>query len=478
MMAELRDRFRALDRVTVPDLWTEIERLADTPAAPHGRVTGRPVWRGAASDFGTTPSWWPRLVLAAVLAALALTLLAIIIGRPPQPLPQTPAAPLIFQGYWDGPGGVYAVSPDGGEPKLIFEAFGQRIHLSPDGRHAFFGTPEGGVVIARTDESRSRVIPDSGQAEVGREFETVWAPDSHAVAWLSWRDSNPTLMVAVVEGDDGGAVGEPLEIALPAGSDPHLVWSPDSIHVGVVEWGDCESADSKKLYVVDTTSGATIEIGDQLDAPAIPAFSHDGQRIAVRVATGAVVPAETPDPNTIICAIRHGPPGIVVGDVATGSIRVAVEAVPGYNLAWSADDAAILWMASDGSLGLSIWGAAAGGGEPYEIADLDAFDAVWSPGVTQLAFYRPDPKIEGELSLWVTDVDDPSPRLVATDVASSGSVIWPKWSPDGEWIAFTRGPFDLEFGRGGSIWIVHPDGTGERELVDESFNLDLGDVDW
>ena len=33
-------------------------------------------------------------------------------------------------------------------------------------------------------------------------------------------------------------------------------------------------------------------------------------------------------------------------------------------------------------------------------------------------------------------------------------------------------------GRGGSIWIVRPDGTGERLLVDASYDLDMGDVDW
>ena len=36
------------------------------------------------------------------------------------------------------------------------------------------------------------------------------------------------------------------------------------------------------------------------------------------------------------------------------------------------------------------------------------------------------------------------------------------WSPDGDWIAYTRGPYDPD----GEVWVVHPDGTGTHRLLD------------
>ena len=79
----------------------------------------------------------------------------------------------------------------------------------------------------------------------------------------------------------------------------------------------------------------------------------------------------------------------------------------------------------------------------------------------------------------MADLDNGRTERIASEVGASGSVIWPKWSSDGAWIAFERGPFDQAGGsHGGSIWIVHQDGSGMRRLVDELFDVDLGTVDW
>ncbi len=39
---------------------------------------------------------------------------------------------------------------------------------------------------------------------------------------------------------------------------------------------------------------------------------------------------------------------------------------------------------------------------------------------------------------------------------------WPRWSPDGSWIAYTTSNPE---GGDGDVWVVHPDGTGRRKLT-------------
>jgi hypothetical protein len=68
-MDKLRDRFAALDRVTVPDLWPDIDRRVGDAAAGspvHGQVT----WRGAPAPFRLSPTL--ILLLLSLLLTLAL----------------------------------------------------------------------------------------------------------------------------------------------------------------------------------------------------------------------------------------------------------------------------------------------------------------------------------------------------------------------------------------------------------------------
>jgi TolB protein len=39
----------------------------------------------------------------------------------------------------------------------------------------------------------------------------------------------------------------------------------------------------------------------------------------------------------------------------------------------------------------------------------------------------------------------------------------PRWSPDGQWVAFHR---PTKVGRGWNLWLIHPDGTGETQLTE------------
>ena len=160
--------------------------------------------------------------------------------------------------------------------------------MSPDGRYAFleaavtpttnYFDPGYGLVLVRTDDSEIRVISDRANYQLGEYWESIWAPDSHAVAWISRADGQ--LKVLDVSGP------EPKSIDVALGGEPHLVWSPDSVHLAYVSWANCLEGFEPQLYVVDTVAGDVEEVGVGLDLGSLPSWSHDGSRLAASVRTG------------------------------------------------------------------------------------------------------------------------------------------------------------------------------------------------
>lgn len=84
-----------------------------------------------------------------------------------------------------------------------------------------------------------------------------------------------------------------------------------------------------------------------------------------------------------------------------------------------------------------------------------AYHAALSPDGTRIAYF--DGMYDHSHSLWVANADGTGRRVVLDDELSRvGHVRALKWSPDGEWLAFSTD---------GSIYVVRPDGTGLRPVV-------------
>ena len=75
----------------------------------------------------------------------------------------------------------------------------------------------------------------------------------------------------------------------------------------------------------------------------------------------------------------------------------------------------------------------------------------WSPDGTQLAFTS-SRNGDDDAEIYIVPLrGGPTRRVTDNDVSES----WLDWSPDGRWIAFARES---------SIYLVRPDGTGERRV--------------
>jgi Tol biopolymer transport system component len=99
---------------------------------------------------------------------------------------------------------------------------------------------------------------------------------------------------------------------------------------------------------------------------------------------------------------------------------------------------------------------------------FDLRTASWSPDGTRVAFAAalatPGEARHGEArrGLFVADADGSG----AHQIVPSAQILDAQWSPEGDWIAFTQANADRP-----DVFIVHPDGTGLRQLTSSSGGL-------
>jgi len=90
----------------------------------------------------------------------------------------------------------------------------------------------------------------------------------------------------------------------------------------------------------------------------------------------------------------------------------------------------------------------------------------WSPDGRQLAITRGG---GSHLEIWVVNADGTGLRQVTHSAGKRAHTDFdfsqnPSWSPDGRWLAFD-GQRSLSAGEGNQVFVIHPDGTGERQLT-------------
>ena len=492
-----RDPRRRLRHVA--DLRLELE---DAAQAPPAAATGTEVG-------GAQSRRWRSLVLVA-LASAALSSGVVYLALSRRGLDAAGATAETFVSQLTDHGGSErdsAVSPDGrsfvfvsshdGSPDLWLRQVsgGNPVRLTADdaeeahpiyardGDTVYFTRSENGVPSVWTVAALggpARKLIDKGRMPVP-------SPDGKSIAYLTWPPAPANLMIAALD----GSASRVLLRDVPAGiGTERPQWSPDGRWLSYNRW---QLFGAGNLWLVDAVSG---------DARQVTRFESAGGGVGAH--------AWLPDSRRIVMSYQQSWEGVAqygalgVLDTATGDIdRVTIATMQGLeSLSTSTDGSRLVatvaearsevWkvpLASDpvaagrGAVRLvdSTFGASwtfvsrdgrtllfSGRGRDLWTMPLDrparptpvtalgnrgAFHSALSPDGTRVAFLSSG---GGPSSIWIQHVDGSGLRQLTRGQTPDS---WPIWTPDGQWIVFSRAA---------GIWRVRSSG-GEPERVGDGF---------
>ena len=467
-MDDLRQRFASLDRVPVPDLWSDVERRVEALATtvPTGRLVGRgPAWRS--SGERTTPRRASQpvglghrvpLVVWAALLTLMLLGIAVAVGTglvrlpavvPPSTPPSPSAVPSLTASQ--APPSPSVSGPVGGGPLLVQDLprFGDHgVHDvaaldAGTGARTQLGTLPGAGVLSyvfqqSADGTRLLILNDGlgdltdlqAATEASRPFGfvtkreinygtgLVLSPRGDLIAGVDNFD-RPTRIV--ISGVESGS----QTIPSPSGVRRLLVigWAPDQTAVLAMGCRPCnttqtpterQTPDHGHVYIAPLDGAPWRELLDENRGYFLAAWSPDGSTLAV---TDFACGGNTSGPR---CA-PGGKSAIALVAVADGTTRVLTSATERNEMAaWSPDGRRIAYLGGKAGdvLGAgAIYVINADGTGVQKLADTTAdVPPVWSPD-GQWLVYRKD---WNTTEWWIVPAAGGAARLVGT----FGGVAW------------------------------------------------------
>ncbi len=137
--------------------------------------------------------------------------------------------------------------------------------------------------------------------------------------------------------------------------------------------------------------------------------------------------------------------------------------LPGYNPRWSHDG---VWLSYTSASPQAIQVYNLNSGERQSLSTEIGSAAVWSPNAQ--TFLLSDLQFFGDKYLnKLSRYDVASGTLTPLPSEENFDDTTPTWSPDGEWIVFSRGEWTIDRASSGDqIWISRPDGSESRPLTD------------
>jgi Tol biopolymer transport system component len=352
---------------------------------------------------------------------------------------------------------------------------------------------------AHDTRSEGRVEVHTVSSEIGQEYGPALSPDGNTIAYVwddrqsgpdiflrGWKDSaprrlNPTsaLRLYPAWSWDGGSLaylvveGEEVFVTVKA-----LSGGPERRIAQMKRQVGSWSADPSPLLgpagPVWTRDGALI-FGDYDPATANSALVRvdaDGHRSVILSSHGVehyLYPRVSPDGKTL-AYVRYTSHG--VGELFTlqsgGTPRqLTSDSKTIQGLSWSPDGRSLLFSSNRGNA-FQLWTVASAGGTPVAVQtnSTSATDAVFNAGGDILFVDSRE-----NWNIWrraVADASGTEQRLIA----SSGRNYDPRYSPDGQKIAFASD-------RSGTmqLWIAKADGSDARQLTHLSGSW-LGGIAW
>jgi dipeptidyl aminopeptidase/acylaminoacyl peptidase len=287
-----------------------------------------------------------------------------------------------------------------------------------------------GLDSARIEESLAGLNRGIGVKEV------AVSPDGKRLAWTEGERGSEEIRLAPLED-----LSKSVQITAAVKPTQHchdseVAWAPNS--KALAFFSDCaEPGGQEDLYLLRLDGSAPRRLTQLNGYESAPDFSPDGEKIAFLYVKGATRPAGA------LAAMK--PWAGVIGEDDVEIQRVAV---------------------------VSVHGAAPAEPTPATPPNLHVYEFDWSPDSKRLAYIAADPP--GENNWWVaklyTQALDGEAKAILAPAEVDGplhglQIAVPRWSPDGQAIAFIGGLMSDQGSTGGDVWIVSAQGGDPRDLT-------------
>ena len=266
------------------------------------------------------------------------------------------------------------------------------------------------------------------------------SPDGKHLAWIQVSRGGAEIHVAPL--DD---LTKFVRITTAASADQHcreneFTWAPDSAALAFLSdcgLGNGQPRGQLNLFLARVDGGAARRLTELRGEVRSPSFSPNGKAIAFLYVEGATRPAGA------LAAMK--PPSGVIGEDGVEIQRVA------FAEADATEPAAPIFATP---------------------ANLHVYEFDWSPDSKSLAYIGADPP--GENNWWVAKLYSQAPggdpRIVLDPTKVSGDlhnmqIAVPRWSPDGNAIAFIGGLMSDQGATGGDVWVVPAAGGQPNNLT-------------
>lgn len=391
--------------------------------------------------------------------------------------------------------------------------------FSPDGERIAFarmvnGQTEGDICTIATLGGDVFTVAQGGSMP-------AWSPDGSHLTFVRRKAGEPeTLAVVSVDGSDLHTLlaGDAIYPFLGRPS-----WSPDGRVIAVTR---SRGGDSREIWLVPVNRGTATELTQGTGGVSSdePVFSGDGRGVvfrsnrggawniwyqelnggAVQLTTGAG-PDSTPSvarDGTMTFLNSRARAVLVLYDLATGQSKTVLkDAAILWAPAFSPDGKEVTYSRGEPDGAWHLWTMPTDGGAPRQLTAGKTLEIYprYAPDGQEILYstWGPEPLSIGRVTRKTGMTRPLEPKETNSDsyADSSADGKWvvfartenkvshiymraadglgeakrvgsfegtvPRWSPDGKWIAFSPNR-----GFGGGVWIVHPDGSGLKRVVE------------
>jgi dipeptidyl aminopeptidase/acylaminoacyl peptidase len=262
------------------------------------------------------------------------------------------------------------------------------------------------------------------------------SPDGKQLAWLEAGKDGAEIRVAPLENLDKSKRVTAATKGEERCREDEIAWAPDS--QALAFFSDCaDPGEQTDLYVSRLDGAPAKRLTALKGYVEAPAFSADGTKVAFLYVEGATRPAGA------LAAMKPwsgviGEDGVEIQRVAVARVDAAKPVAPDFATP----------------------------------ANLHVYEFDWRPDSRGLAYVAADPP--GENNWWVaklyTQLLGGGPVVVLAPAEVSGAlhglqIAVPRWSPDGQAIAFIGGLMSDQGSTGGDVWIVSAEGGQPVDLT-------------